>query len=139
MTGSDRQLLSGVRLLATREDRIEEGEEQERCSICRKRGNKGIVHLVTECDEWTAMRRRILGPNASGESVRKKWIKLTTGTGKSMRFLKELARGYKLELEEDLMPWVGYLGSRRHEGAIGMCEVIKKVAKWIDTESIETE
>jgi hypothetical protein len=54
-----------------------------------------------------------------------------------MRFLRIVAEKYKETTGKALMPWVGNLGSRTTEGAVGMSVIMMEVAKWIDTNEDE--
>ena len=47
--------------------------------------------------------------------------------------MKEVQRGYSEITGHALLPWVGNLGSRTGEGAVGMSVLVGEVAKWVET------
>ena len=59
--------------------------------------------------------------------------KLTKATRVSMHFMKKKQRGYSEITGHVLLPWVGSLGSRTGEGAVGMSVLVGEVSKWVET------
>ena len=67
-----------------------------------------------------------------------KWKILVNGTARSMSMIKEMRDEYERMSGTKLIPWVGGLGSRKREGAVGMSVVVERVAKWIDEGKADT-
>jgi len=126
MTGSDRNLLAGVRLMMTKEEMEDTERQTKECRMCGMEGQKGIIHLVTGCGKTAKAREIALPKEGMGWSNRRKWGELTKGGKKNMAYLREVARLYKEALKISLMPWVGDLGSRKNEGMIGMSVLVQK-------------
>ena len=132
MTGSDRNLLAGVRLMITKEEMEDTERQTKECRMCGMEGQKGIIHLVTGCGKTAKAREIALPKEGMGWSNRRKWGELTKGGNKNMAYLREVARLYKEALKISLMPWVGDLGSRKKEGMIGMSVLVQTVSEWVE-------
>jgi hypothetical protein len=132
LTGEDRTLLAGVRLMITREEMETHGRIAQECGVCGEAGQQGIMHLVTGCRFTMTARKYALGEHYEMTTNRQKWGALTTGGDRNMLYLNEVARVYKRQTEQNLMPWVGCLGTRHKEGLVGMSVLVQQVAEWVD-------
>jgi hypothetical protein len=131
LEGEERSLLAGIRFMVTREDLGTDNRNENECGLCGEQGIGGIMHLVSSCRKLTRDRERAIGALA-GRSTREKWKELLKGTIRTMYYLKTVARKYRESTGNTLIPWVGKLGSRQDEGAIGMCVMVQRVSAWIE-------
>jgi hypothetical protein len=132
MNTKDRQLLLGIKMMVTREDRGIQKQHTGECGVCGEKTTRGAYHLVTECMRWEGIRVTALGMEHQDSTGRQTWKQMTTGEDRAMHYLREVSRLYEKETGVKLMPWVGNLGTRTEEGATGMSVLVKQVSKWIE-------
>ncbi len=131
MGRKDRQLLVGLKLMATREDEGGKKERKDECGVCGEMTKKGAYHLVAECGKWKGLRRTAMGVGNDHSTSRQKWLKLVGGGARQMHYLREIERKYEKATGNKLFPWVGNLGTRTEEGATGMTVLIQQVSEWV--------
>ena len=87
---------------------------------------------VTSCKRFKLTRKTALHTEYWNKSNRQKWGVLVTGGETNMTLLREIARVYRKETKNSLIPWVGALGSRHKEGLIGMSVLVQQVSEWVE-------
>jgi hypothetical protein len=132
MRGEDRTLLAGIRMMMTREELGIDERGDGACGLCGAKHMQGIMHLVTSCEKMKKIRRTALHKEYWGKSNRQKWGVLIKGGERNMTYLREMARIYKRDTGNSLIPWVGTLGSRHKEGLVGMSVLVQQVSEWVE-------